>query len=116
MSDDAWMPFAAAEALFDGDETTARKLLLRALKLGEARSRGVYLPDQKTWDDGWLRNDFEPEAIPADRWSTWEFLPGYQGPLSGQMRALQWLVPAGTLLTAIMQRADGSGECFGVFG
>jgi hypothetical protein len=61
LSDDAWIPFAAAEALFDGDETKARKLLLPALKLGEVRSRGVYLPDQKTWDDECLRNDFEPE-------------------------------------------------------
>jgi hypothetical protein len=96
LSDDGWMLFAAAEALLDGDETKARELLLRALKLGEVRGRGVYLPDQKTWDDGCLRNDFEPEAIPADRWSTWEFLPVYEEQLSGQMRALQWLVPLGT--------------------
>jgi hypothetical protein len=95
------MLFAAAEALFDGDETKARKQLLRALELCEVRSRGVYLPDQKTWDDGCLRNDFEPEAIPADRWSTWEFLPVYERQLSGQMRALQWLVPPGTLPSRI---------------
>jgi hypothetical protein len=101
LSDDAWMLFAAAEALFNGNETKAGELLLRALKLGEVRGRGVYLPDQKTWDDGCLRNDFEPELISADRWSTGEFLPVYQGPLSGQMRALQWLVPAGTLLSRV---------------
>ena len=101
LSDDAWMPFAAAEALFDGDETKARKLLSRALKLGEVRSRGVYLPDQKTLDDGRLRDDFEPELIPADRWSTWEFLPVYRGSLSGQMRGLQWLVPEGAALSRI---------------
>jgi hypothetical protein len=99
LSDDLWMLFAAAEALFDGDETKARKQLLRALELGELRSRGVYLPDQKTWEDGCPRNDFAPEAIPADRWSTWEFLPVYPEQLSDQMRALQWLVPAGTLLS-----------------
>ena len=101
MSDDAWMAFAAAEALFDGDETKARKLLLHALKVGEVRSRGVYLPDQKTLDDGCLRDDFEPDAIPADRWLPWEFLPVYQGQLSVKMRALQWLVPASTLLSRV---------------
>lgn len=95
------MLFAAAEAPFHGDETKARKQLLRALELGEVRSRGVHLPDQRTWDDGCLRSDFEPEAIPADRWSTWKFLPVHQEQLSGQMPALQWLVPAGTLLSSI---------------
>src|SRR3984885_13794759 len=95
------MAFAAAEALFDGDETKARKLLLRALKVGEVRSRGVYLPDQKTLDDGCLRDDFEPEAIPADRWLPWEFLPVYQGQLSVKMRALQRLLPASALLRRV---------------
>src|SRR5271154_3585763 len=95
------MPFAAARALFGGDEAEARKLLFCTLKLGEVRSRGVYLPDQKTLDDGQLRDDFEPKLIPADRWLAWEFLPVYQGALSGKMRALQWLVPPRTLPSPI---------------
>jgi hypothetical protein len=102
MPDNGWIPFAAAEALaFDGDEAEARKRLLRALRLGQVSSRGVLLPDREVLDDGRLRENFEPEDIPADRWSDWEFLPIYQGSLSAKMRRLQWLVPAGAVLSRV---------------
>jgi hypothetical protein len=91
---DEWMAFAAAEALLPtAVDLVARALLLRGLRLGQIRARGVFQPDQDLNRDGTPREDHEPLDIPVDKWSEWIFLPTFTGPLSSNLTAMQWLVP-----------------------
>ncbi len=86
-----WIPFLTAVALLaDNDAPAATDRLLRALRLGEVRSRGI--PAVGAAD---------PIEIDADLWATWKFLPTYKGPISDKMRGLQWLVPSGLELSRV---------------